>query len=88
MILFQGFKNSKEILEKSQRVTNKHYFLTLYIYNLLFLGINNFMKDIEMMLGTKPFPVVWWKAMWMVITPLLIVVSTQNTVNQQIFACY
>ena len=55
---------------------------------MLFLGINNFMKDIEMMLGTKPFPVVWWKAMWMVITPLLIVVSTQNTVNQQIFACY
>lgn len=36
-----------------------------YIY-----GIDNFLKDIEMMLGHKPG--VWWKIMWGYVTPALL----------------
>jgi solute carrier family 6 amino acid transporter-like protein 5/7/9/14 len=37
-----------------------------YVY-----GVDNFMKDIEMMLGKKPS--LWWKIMWKYVTPTLLV---------------
>ncbi|ELT97454.1 hypothetical protein CAPTEDRAFT_170971 [Capitella teleta] len=37
-----------------------------YIY-----GVDNFFKDIEMMLGKRPS--LWWKAMWCFVTPILLV---------------
>lgn len=38
------------------------------------LGVNRFMKDIEVMLGFK----IWlvWKILWMVISPLVLLVGT------------
>ena len=36
-------------------------------------GIDNFFKDIEMMIGRKP--TVWWKIMWAYVTPALLFVS-------------
>ena len=38
-------------------------------------GIDNFFKDIEMMIGRKP--TVWWKIMWAYVTPALLFVSYQ-----------
>lgn len=38
-----------------------------YVY-----GIDNFMKDIQMMLGHKPGR--WWYVMWRYVTPSLLVV--------------
>ncbi len=36
-------------------------------------GYYKFAKDVEIMLGSKP--ACWWTAMWMVISPLLLLVS-------------
>ncbi|XP_045625896.1 sodium-dependent proline transporter-like isoform X2 [Procambarus clarkii] len=33
-------------------------------------GVDNFMNDIKLMLGTKPFPHYYWKYCWKYITPL------------------
>ena len=40
-------------------------------------GLRNFIRDIELMIGPKP-RVFWiyWVAMWLVVTPLVIVVCT------------
>ena len=36
-------------------------------------GVENFIKDIEMMIGEKPKAFWWfWQACWLVITPLLV----------------
>ena len=43
-----------------------------YIY-----GIQNFFKDIEMMLGKRP--TVWWVIMWRYVTPALLFVSIIQT---------
>ena len=39
-----------------------------YVY-----GIDNFFKDIEMMIGRKP--TIWWRIMWRYVTPTLLFVS-------------
>ncbi|KAK2155964.1 hypothetical protein LSH36_225g01061 [Paralvinella palmiformis] len=38
-----------------------------YVY-----GIKNFMKDISKMLDKKPFPELWWKVMWLGVTPAIL----------------
>lgn len=40
----------------------------------IFLGVNRFIRDIEIMLGKKM--IIWWKICWMVISPIAILVST------------
>lgn len=45
-----------------------------------FAGGNRFIKDIEMMLGTKSCTFwLWWRACWFCISPCIIVVSTTPT---------
>ncbi|KAH9504006.1 Sodium- and chloride-dependent glycine transporter 2 [Bulinus truncatus] len=43
-------------------------------------GINRFMKDIELMLGKRPF--VFWKIMWKFITPGIILFTWSFSVSQ------
>ncbi|XP_033764407.1 sodium- and chloride-dependent taurine transporter-like [Pecten maximus] len=45
-----------------------------------FYGVNRLYKDIEMMLGYKPCP--GWKAFWLVITPLMVLVLWLVSVSQ------
>lgn len=40
----------------------------------LFVGVNRFIRDVEIMLGKKM--IIWWKICWMVISPIAILVST------------
>lgn len=42
-----------------------------YVY-----GLDNFFKDIEMMIGRKP--TVWWRIMWGGVTPVLLFVRTDT----------
>ena len=46
-------------------------------------GIDNFFKDIEMMLGHKPS--AWWKVMWAYVTPILLFVSSYDILADLIF---
>jgi hypothetical protein len=49
------------------------YFLEkCYARLFFFIGVNRFIKDIELMIGLKMF--IWWKICWMGISPIALVV--------------
>ena len=55
-------------------------------FNLRLLGINRYMKDIEIMLGRPPF--LWWKICWMAVSPIIICVSSYDPNKKKIESCF
>lgn len=47
--------------------------MNICIIYCIFLGVNRFIRDIEIMLGKKM--IIWWKICWMVISFIVILVS-------------
>lgn len=39
-------------------------------------GVDNFMDDIKLMLGFRPFPLYYWRTVWKFLTPISVFVST------------
>lgn len=58
----------------------------MHILFIFFLGGNRFIKDIEMMIGTKKWIFwLWWRACWFVATPILLSVS--KNIEFQLIIC-
>lgn len=57
------------------------YDYVLLIYKFLVAGVNNFRKDIEMMLGKQNIILMsYWYCTWMFVTPVAITVSYETCV--------
>lgn len=66
----------KDYVNKYDLFVNKYKY-THEVINVSFLGVNRFIRDIEIMLGKKM--IIWWKVCWMVISPIAILVSTARS---------